>query len=118
MSVLGACGSFRWPIFFWALGPAPPHSLLKKMRFVVFRKSDYTLPAKVALEAPVTTHAPLGPLPRPLLRTCAAEEVVLELLAQHARQLRHTASPLALRLAPVAGAAGGCQQGGRQVDLL
>ena len=65
------------------------------MRIVVFRKSDYTFPAKVALEAPVTTHAPLGPLPRPLLRTCAAEEVVLELLAQHARQLRHTASPLA-----------------------
>ena len=83
------------------------------MRFVVFRKSDYTLPAKVALEAPVTTHAPLGPLPRPLLRTSAAEKVVFEIHAQHARQLRHTASPPALRLAPVAGPAGGCQQGGR-----
>ena len=83
-----------------AARPAPPHSLLKKMRFVVFRKSDSTLPAKVALEAPVATHAPSGPLPRPLLRTCAAEEVVFEIHAQHARQLRHTASPLALRLAP------------------
>ena len=71
------------------------------MRFVAFRKSDYTLPAKVALEAPVATHAPLGPLPRPLLRTCAAEKVVFEIHAQHARQLRHTASPLAHSLGPL-----------------
>jgi hypothetical protein len=92
------------------IGPPPRTPTLKKITFGFgFTFRNRTLPAKVALEAPVTTHAPLGPLPRQLLRTSAAEKVVFEIHAQHSRQLRHTASPPALRLAPVAGPPRDCK---------
>ena len=68
---------------------------------------------RVAWEPLWLTVAPPEPFALPLPRTSAAEKVVLELRAGHARQLRHTASPPALRLASCCRPCGGCQQGGR-----
>jgi hypothetical protein len=71
------------------LHPAPPHSRLKKLGFCVVSICPSTLPTKSGLGAPLATVTAPEPFALPLLRTRAAEKVVIELRAQHARQLRH-----------------------------